>query len=299
MNHKTMMLVAVSTVTLMSATARAQTDDRAAQNRAAVRQMFPVVRLFDKKTSASPPTQVADAAKPGTEPFLAIAGTGGNGAPLSAGAADRLHPDTTPREIGFTIAAPALIKGEVATFDIAGFKLGMSEEDVAAVAKRQGLVLRDKTRVVDFETQVRSAAQLTYGAPPQPETGKSVLGQAIFISPDGGRYIIGLASWPDGAHVSYVTYVTTARMSSAEWRDQLTAKYGPASEMSTTSDFHARWCNAKSACPLQLKSAVMSANLSDKGGEIKLGAADGLSTRIAALLDQEAQSRVPAKKPTF
>jgi hypothetical protein len=277
---------------LMTASAQAQTDDRAAQNRATVRQMFPIVRLLDNGKKTSVASSAGTATKAATDPSLAVP-------PAGQMLSSNMATPALAAEIGVTAAAPVLVKGSVATFDIAGFKLGMTEDEVAAVARQHGLVLRNKTRLVDFETQVRSAAQLAYGAKYQPETGKSALGQAIFIAPDGGRYFINLLIWPDGGHVYDVTYTSPARMSPTAWRDMLTAKYGPASEASAIKNLSLNWCGARASCIGAPPSPRMMASASEDGGTIELMAAEGLRQRVQTLLDQEARRRAPVVKPSF
>ena len=67
----------------------------------------------------------------------------------------------TPVIVGLTKAADRTVATDAATYDLGGFRLGMSEAEAEAVAKGRGLTTKAVTRYVDFETQVRSASALT------------------------------------------------------------------------------------------------------------------------------------------
>jgi hypothetical protein len=61
----------------------------------------------------------------------------------------------TAVQIGITAPAPQTITGNPATFDLGGFRLGMSEADVDAVTKARGMKVQRAMRVTTFEDNVR------------------------------------------------------------------------------------------------------------------------------------------------
>ncbi|MCD2323049.1 hypothetical protein LQ953_03355 [Sphingomonas sp. IC-56] len=111
-------------------------------------------------------------------------------------------------QTGVTSAAPQTTKGSPATFDLAGFRLGMSEADVEQVIRERRLTVRRRTRATTFEDRVRDLVNVRGGR--LPLKGGSVLDNADLDDGKGGRISIRMLGWPDGARIRNVTYLPPA-----------------------------------------------------------------------------------------
>jgi hypothetical protein len=200
----------------------------------------------------------------------------------------------TPVIVGLTRAADRSVAGDPVTFDLGGFRLGMSEAEVSAVATSRRLITKGATRFVDFESEVRGAINIAGGAGGAP-TRRSVLGEATLQDDAGGRYTLRMLVWPDGAHLSGITYIAPQGTAAAEWRQMLVTKWGTPHQESSRDTFSARWGKAG------LDGYRADADVGPRGGTVGIGSPDGSSQRPAALVAKAADAffAARAKKPVL
>ncbi|MBJ6122520.1 hypothetical protein [Sphingomonas mollis] len=202
-------------------------------------------------------------------------------------------------QTGVTTPAPATVKGSPATFDLAGFRLGMSEAEAERVLKERGMTVRRRTRAITFEDRVRQAVNLRGGR--LPLKGGSVLNNADIDDGKGGRIMIRMLGWPDGARVRSITYIVRAGTEPAAWRTLLVGKYGPPSRDSGTIDgegLHARWCG-QAACLGEGGVFRLYADVNARGGTIALSQPEGTSSVVSDLVEREASKRGLGGKPAL
>ena len=125
-------------------------------------------------------------------------------------------------QIGVAAVAPQTMKGNPATFDLAGFRLGMTEAEVERNLKERGLTVRRRTRVDTFEDRVRKLVNLRGGR--LPLKGGSILDNADLVDGSGGKIMIRMFGWPDGARVRGVTYLPPIGTDPGAWRSLLVGK---------------------------------------------------------------------------
>jgi len=200
----------------------------------------------------------------------------------------------TPVIVGLTRAADRSVPGDPVTFDLGGFRLGMSEAEVSEVAMSRKLITKGATRFVDFEGQVRSAINIAGGAGGAP-TRRSVLGEATLQDDAGGRYMLRMLVWPDGSHLSGITYIAPQGTAAADWRQMLVTKWGTPHQESGRDTFSARWGKAG------LDGYHADADVGLRGGTVGIGSPDGSSRRPAALVAQATDAFIAARarKPTL
>ena len=199
----------------------------------------------------------------------------------------------TPVIVGLTKAADRTVASDPATYDLGGFRLGMSEAEAEAVAKGRGFTTRTVTRYVDFETQVRSAINVRGGAAGVP-TKRGVLGEATLQDDAGGRYMLKTLVWPDGAHLSSIVYLAPQGTTAADWRRMLVEKWGRPPEEQTGDTFTTRWGGVGSGFHA-------SASLGLRGGTVEIAQPDGTRQQPGKLVQQAADAFIAAraKKPTL
>lgn len=200
-------------------------------------------------------------------------------------------------DTGLTVAAAATTQGVPRTFDLAGFRLGMSEQEVENVIRSRGLKVRNATRVTDFEQQVRSIVNMRGGHVQM--TRGSVLGEADLDDGKGGRVLLRMFTWPDGARVRSVSYQVPAGTDAAEWKRLLTDKYGAAGNGGRrigSGKLTAQWCGRTSSC---LDAFRLSADVGATGGSIDLEQPDGSGQRLQSLVEAEASKRTKAGRPAL
>ena len=97
-------------------------------------------------------------------------------------------------QVGIDRSAATMTNGDPATFDLAGFKLGMSEADVEQIIKTRRLKVVRASRFTSFDEQVRSLLRVR--GERALIKGGSVLGEAEFDDGQGGRVLIKMLTWP-------------------------------------------------------------------------------------------------------
>lgn len=202
-------------------------------------------------------------------------------------------------QIGVDAAATQTVRGTPATFDLAGFRLGMTEADVERVMRERGLIVKRRTRTDTFEDRVRKAVNLKGGR--LPVKGGSVLDSAEFDDGKGGKVMIGTFVWPDGARVRSVAYLPPAGTDPAAWRTLLVGKYGTPSKDSDGIDgegLHAMWCG-RAVCLGHGEAFRLAADVGSQGGQITLAQPEGTSSRMMALVEQEASRRGTGGRPAL
>lgn len=199
----------------------------------------------------------------------------------------------TPVIVGLTRAADRSVAGDPVTFDLGGFRLGMSEAEVSAVIASRKLTNRGVTRYVDFESQVRSLINIRGGVGGV-ETRRGVLGEATLQDDAGGRYMLKTLVWPDGVHLSSIVYLAPQGTTAAEWRRMLVEKWGRPREEQTGDTFTARWGGAGNGFQA-------AANVGARGGTIEIAQPDGSRQQPGRLVEQAADGFIAAraKKPTL
>ncbi len=200
---------------------------------------------------------------------------------------------------GVDAIAPRTVKGSPATFDLAGFRLGMTEADAEQVVRRRGMTVRRRTRARTFEDRVREVVTLRGGK--LPPRGGSVLDDADLEDGTGGRIIIRLLAWPDGARIRSVTYLPPAGTPADAWRSRLVERFGPPSRDSGSIDedgLHARWCG-QALCLGEGSVFRLTADVGPRGGQIVLSQPEGTSRKVTVLVEEAAASRIPDRRPAF
>ena len=202
-----------------------------------------------------------------------------------------------PVKTGLTAAASTTVKSDPATYDLAGFRLGMSEAEVEAVMKARGLKIVRAHRVPDFGNQVTSLMNMRGSA--VRDKGRDVLGAVDLDDGSGGRVSLKMLTWPDGARVSNITFLPPRGTSAEGWKSMLAGKYGPAADGGgriDSSGLHASWCG-KASCLGGVGVFLMSAEVGAAGGSINLRQPDGSSRQVKALIEAEADRRSPKSAP--
>lgn len=202
-------------------------------------------------------------------------------------------------QVGIDRPAATMTKGDPATFDLAGFRLGMSEAEVEQIIKSQRLKVVRASHFTSFDEQVRSLLRVR--GERAPIKGGSVLGQAEFDDGQGGRIMIKMLTWPDTARISSITFLPPRGTDVPRWKSMLVSKYGPAADGGGSVDdtgLHARWCG-RSSCSGGIGVFMLSADVSAAGGSIQLRQPDGTSGKVKALIEAEAERRSPARTPKF
>ena len=154
------------------------------------------------------------------------------------------------------LASRPLVKGDVRTFDVAKFKLGMAAREVARIAAaagmrtnsgNHGMVPFDPAlhgiQVPSFQTRVATAAARQHRAPPRPA---KVVGEVTLVAANGDKAVVHFFTTEDGPRVSAVTFITSFFGATPKvYLDALTAKYGRPKESSISGELlSARWCAA-------------------------------------------------------
>ncbi|MGW8135845.1 hypothetical protein [Sphingomonas sp. UBA4815] len=199
----------------------------------------------------------------------------------------------TPVIVGLTKPADRTATSDPATYDLGGFRLGMSEAEAEAVARERGFTTKRVLRYVDFETQVRSAINVRGGAAGVP-TMRGVLGEATLVDDAGGRYMLKTLVWPDGAHLSSIVYLAPQGTAAADWRRMLVEKWGRLREEQTGDTFTARWGGVGNGFRA-------SASLGPRGGTVEIAQPDGTRQQPGKLVEQAADGFIAAhaRKPTL
>ncbi|WP_128082067.1 hypothetical protein [Sphingomonas sp. Ant20] len=202
-------------------------------------------------------------------------------------------------QVGVNTVAPQTVKGVPATFDLGGFRLGMTEEEAQRVLKARGMTVRRSSRTDTFDDRVRKLVNMRGGR--RPLRGDSVLDSADIDDGRGGRIMIRMLGWPEGARIRGVTYLPPAGTDPAKWRSLLADKYGMHSKDSGAVDgdgLHARWCG-QAACLGEGSVFRLGADVGPLGGQITLAQPDGTSQRVTTLVEQEALRQGKRSAPSL
>ena len=152
-------------------------------------------------------------------------------------------------------AAKPLIKGDLRTFDVSGFKLGMSPADVQRVASAAHLLASDGhrrlpfdsdrhgTRGADFKLNVARAAALRLGQP-RP-SGPTVVSEVLLYGPTGEKYYVDFLPMESGPQLSTVLLIASSKGNTPKsFLDAVVAKYGKPPQAQVGVDrFFAKWCS--------------------------------------------------------
>lgn len=207
--------------------------------------------------------------------------------------------NSEPPRTGLTAPARTTLKSDPSTYDLAGFRLGMSEADVEGVMKARGLKVVRAQRVSDFDTQVANLMNLRGAAVRQ--ASRSVLGSADFDDGKGGRISLKLLTWPDAARVSGITYLPPRGTEANGWKSLLVGKYGIAADGGgriNAEEFHANWCG-RASCLGGVGVFLLSAQVGKAGGSINLRQPDGTSRQVKAMVEAGADRRKPRGSPAL
>lgn len=215
---KTSMILAMATMCIASA-ATAQANDRAAENKAAVRRMFPIVSVFDKRKP-----------KPETPVAASTADAAGEAGTLRAGAARD--------EYG---SSPAMV-ARIRQMDVAGVRLGMTPDEARAALRAKGYAptpstlysdrRQDVKNGYDYATrvdQVRRERLSSYGGDFKP---KEVVTSEMWNKGDE-RINVDYSVMREGRRVAAVSYrIPEGRMSWPSIRSSIVDKYGRPTRLS-------------------------------------------------------------------
>lgn len=202
-------------------------------------------------------------------------------------------------QIGVDAAAGQTTKGVPATFDLAGFRLGMTEAEAEQVVKARGMTVTRRSRTNTFEDRVRKLVNLRGGRLPM--KGGSVLESADIDDGKGGKLMIRMFAWPDGARIRSVTYLPPGGTDPVAWRALLVAKYGnPARDGDdiNADELRATWCG-RLECIIGGKAFSLGASVGLRGGSIALSQPEGTSSKLTKLVEQEALKHGPQGAPAL
>jgi len=205
---------------------------------------------------------------------------------------------TASAQTGVTRAAPATAKGEPATFDLAGFRLGMSEEEVDQVIRTRGLTVRRSSRATTFEDTVRGLVNVRGGRLEM--HGGSVLDTVDLDDGKGGKVMLRMLGWPVGARVRSVAFLPPAGTEPAAWRSLLIERFGaPGRDSDTTNSegVHLTWCG-KATCSGEGAEFRLTADVNALGGQIVLSQPEGTAQMLGELVEDAAARRTTGK-PAF
>lgn len=194
----------ITTLVLMASIAMstaATAQDRPSENRAAVRRMFPIVSLFDKKKAPAAETAAADA----TVVSAAPAGQSGNALA--------------------TLDAIAAAPGD--TRDIAGVRLGMTPDQVTRAAAAAGYARTETGTQYSWASNVRQEEEQRGFPKLFPASAAPVLGAEDYKGSGSQKLHVEYAATPRGAYATSVRY--SVNMAETPWdtmKERTRAKYG-------------------------------------------------------------------------
>lgn len=200
---------------------------------------------------------------------------------------------------GLTAPARTTVKSDPSTYDLAGFRLGMSESEAEGVIKSRGLKVVRAQRVSDFDTQVANLVNMRGGSVRR--ASRSALGSAELDDGKGGRVSLKLLTWPDVARISSITYLPPRGTEAAGWKDLLVGKYGSSADGGGRIDgegFRASWCG-RASCLGGVGVFLLSVEVGKAGGFIHLRQPDGSARQIKVLIEAEADRRQPGRSPAL
>ncbi|MGY2735579.1 hypothetical protein [Sphingomonas sp. UYP23] len=201
-------------------------------------------------------------------------------------------------QVGVTATAPTTMKTDPATYDLGGFRLGMTEAEVEQVIRTRHMTVRSRERVVDFETKVRTVLNMQdHGT--NRETGRGVLEGATLDDGQGGQIVLHLLGWPDGAHISVISYLVPRGTTLASWRGVLEAKYGAPGEVSTSAHYQAMWCGRVKDCFNTSDRFRLQAGVGPDGGTVVLTQPESTRGHVAEAVAAEAARRTKGGRPTL
>lgn len=169
--------------------------------------------------------------------------------PGAVGGVDRRPEGMTPAPYDLetfetSMAAMPIVAGDPATFELFGFKLGMSVREADRNARRRHLRFNGNNGTnPSFGGRVAIAAATLLGRKP-PKVPR-VLGQSSMIDADGARYALQFLPMEAGATLVSIAYFGTLQGNSpAQYLAALQQKFGKPTHRSANSDrFDARWCS--------------------------------------------------------
>lgn len=206
---------------------------------------------------------------------------------------------TSAGQIGITSAANATVKGEPATFDLAGFRLGMSEVEIEHVLRTRGMTVLRRGRSTTFEDNVRGLANVRGGRLPM--KGGNVLAAIELDDGKGGRVMLRMLAWPDGARVHSVTYIPPAGTELASWRSLLVERFGAPARDADRMDgdgLHLAWCG-QGLCEGRSDIFRLDADVNARGGSVALSQPDNTAQSLSRLVEEAAAKRIAGGPPIF
>ena len=200
-----------------------------------------------------------------------------------------------------SVATRPVFQGDPATFDLYGFKLGMSVREAERNARRLHLRFNggDFTNPsFDGRVAVRVAGLLGTGSPKIAR----VLGRTSMADSDGNHYLLEFLPMEAGATLSSVAYIGSWEGNSpADYMAALQGRYGRPSSKDVGQDrLSARWCSKGDTLALCNDRPAFVASGSDKM-ELSLF----LGNRARTELDRRIETKAAAaaaterRKPSF
>lgn len=193
---------------------------------------------------------------PPTASTAASAATGGGGMVPAGVLAD--DPSDTALE-----RAP-MVQRRVGSFDVRGFRLGMSPREVGRIADREGFVRHSNDSLLttgSFEVEATRIANARLNRPLE-RTSSLQLKVAQGSDAVGNRLSCEFTLEPDGPRLSHLEYTTRLDGSTRQQAvDALVRKYGPITRTRMSAPDDVSWSNASG--PLDNSSPRMTAVIRD------------------------------------
>ena len=193
------------------------------------------------------------------------------------------------------------VQGDPATFELFGFKLGMSVREADRNARRLGLRFNGGNEFgpsFDGRVQILAANLLGRDMPKVPRT----LTRTSMIDPDGNRFMLRFVPMEAGATLVTVTYAGSWEGNTpSQYLAALKSRFGkPTSEDVRADSLNARWCSKGD--PLSLCDDRPALGVTG-GGEVNMELIMGV--RVRTELDHRIELKAAAvaagqrKRPTF
>lgn len=189
-----------------------------------------------------------------------------------------------------SLSSQSLRTGDVSTFDILGFKLGMAPREITRVARKTGMVRKYRKPALTgtFEALATQEANRTLSRRLPVPAGQAIV-QEVGVTPDGSHMEMVFHVTRDGSRASSYTYSTSPN---GQTRDQLRqaiiAKYGkPDWDMG----YQMFWCGGVPECRNVPKSNDrMKVYMSDQVVTFNLRRGDSYHTSIEQTIKDRAKA---------
>lgn len=199
------------------------------------------------------------------------------------------------------VAGRPIVQGDPATFELLGFRLGMSVREADRNAKRLGLRFNGGNLTspsFDGRVKVQAGTLLGRNAGAVPR----VLERTSMVDADGHHYLLQFLPMEAGATLASITYIGSWDGNSpAQYLTAMQNKFGkPTSKFTDASSMNARWCSKGDLLALcDTRPALGASGASDVNLVLLIG--DRARTDLDRRIDAKASSVAAAqrKAPAF